>query len=581
MTAQKKSFVRPEFSPLSILRMVWKQKFLIGFFWVVVTAITVAVVYRLPAVYSAEATILVDSQKIPEKWISSTVSSDVQDRITSISQQILSAPRLRKLIDDFGLYREERKTKYPEEILMMMRRDISIRVDRGTGPSRQPGSFHVGYQGKNPVLVAQVANQIANFYIEENMKTREIQAEGTSEFIDSQLAEAKEKLETLEATVSEYKRKHNGELPQQENALMGTIGRLQMGLQANRDAINRAEDSKVVLENSLAMAENSVSDLLQASKSNRTAAALPAPANPALSEALGVKGPKPQKSSDVLQAQLDLLRIRYSDEHPDVKRLRAEIVRVKALEEKEAEQAALTPPPAKAKDKGGDAARVAAAAQGSKQAAPSVRDTAVIEQARERVSALKAQLALLNKDMDTRKAEQDRILHDMNVYQSRIDNLPIREQEMAKVLRDYEISKGNYSSLLSKKIAAEMATDMERRQKAERFTIIDPATVPFRPYKPDRPSLILLGSIVGMGLGLVVGLGKEFRKEALLGEWELPANIVVLGRLPMIHISAPGNSHSRPQGGLRNRVLARKWIVSSAVLSLLGIVAAYYVSHRF
>ena len=110
-------------------------------------------------------------------------------------------------------------------------------------------------------MVAQVTNRLANLYIDENLKTREVQAEGTSEFISTQLQEAKRKLDELEAAVSKYKLAHNGELPQQEAALIGTLSRLQSELEANRDAINRAEQAKLVLDNTLSTLESAASML--------------------------------------------------------------------------------------------------------------------------------------------------------------------------------------------------------------------------------------------------------------------------------------------------------------------------------
>ena len=253
----KTSIIRAEFSPLSVARMLWKRKYSIVLIWVAVSALGVYQVKRIPAVYSAEALVFIDSQKIPEKYVSSTVSTDVQSRFDSITQQILSRTRLTQIIRDFDLYHEERKVRYPEEILDLMRKDITITPVKGWR-GIQPGAFRVAYEGRNPVIVAGVANRIANLYVEENLKTREVQAEGTSEFLEAQLKDAKKGLDEMEAAVSAFKARHNGELPQQENALASALSRLQVELEANRDALNRAQESKVLLENSLSMAQETL-----------------------------------------------------------------------------------------------------------------------------------------------------------------------------------------------------------------------------------------------------------------------------------------------------------------------------------
>ena len=211
----------PGLMPLSILRTVWKHKIRIGLAWILFTACAIVVVRMLPTIYSSEAVILIDSQKIPEKYVSATVASDLDDRISTIRQTLLSGGNLKKMIDDFDLYAKERKTHFEEEILDMMRKDITITLDPvGTGMESGNGSsissmlkqgaqsavaFRIGYQGSDPELVMRVANRLTDLYIEANMKTRESQAAGTTAFLDTQLGEAKDRLAKLEAAVSAYK----------------------------------------------------------------------------------------------------------------------------------------------------------------------------------------------------------------------------------------------------------------------------------------------------------------------------------------------------------------------------------------
>ena len=258
----------PGLSRLSILRTIWKRKVRIVVTWVLFSACAFAIVRRLPAVYLSEAVILVDSQKIPEKFVSATVASDLDDRIATIREMLLSSGELKKVIDDFGLYREERKSHFEEEILDMMRKDITINVDpttnSGSGRDKRAPAFRIGYQGPDPQIVMRVANRLTDLYVEENLKTRENQAAGTSAFLDTQLREAKKRLDELEATVSAYKLQHNGELPQQEQSLSGMLSRLQTELEANRDAINRAQQTRIILESNLNAMEATLAAQTQA-----------------------------------------------------------------------------------------------------------------------------------------------------------------------------------------------------------------------------------------------------------------------------------------------------------------------------
>ena len=558
-------------SPLSIARMLWKRKLAIGIVWCAVSIVTPLVVSRIPSIYKAEAVILVDSQKIPDRYVSSTVVTDAQDRLATISQQILSSGRLQKVIEDLDLYHKERQTHYMEEILAMMRLDTEVTPEKAM--NGRTASFRVSYQGPEPAVVAQVANKIASLYVEENLKTREIQAQGTSEFIETQLKDAKQKLDGLEVAVSQYKLQHNGELPQQEGSLNGILSRLGVALEANRDALNRAQQQKAMLQDALSVASDS--ETIQLSEQARdlepVASAPVAPPFPS-----STLEPK-RKKSEELQAQLNDLRLRYSDSYPDVKRLRIRLEEAKLEEERKSAQ---EPPYVEPSHQ-----TLVAGAQKPKP--KRLTDSPELNQTRERIASLKSQLDLTNQELDVRKKEQQRILGDISVYQSRVNSLPIREQEMAGLTRDYEITKANYRSLLDKKIAAEMATDMERREKSERFTIVDPARVPARPFKPKREMLDIGGSLIGLALGLALGLGREFQEATLLGEWELPAGPSVLGRLPYIEITPnspilPSDKSDQSNGKRSRRV--RLAILSTALASVLALIAVaglHFVLHRF
>jgi succinoglycan biosynthesis transport protein ExoP len=154
------------------------------------------------------------------------------------------------------------------------------------------------------------------------------------------------------------------------------------------------------------------------------------------------------------------------------------------------------------------------------------------------VATLRAQAAAAAKDLEDRKTERAKILADINAYQGRVESLPVREQEMAGVLRDYQISKANYEQLLSKNLSADMSTDMEKRQKAEKFTVLDVARIPEKPFKPLRPLFYSGGIILALLIGVAAAFVRELKRNVILGEWELPQDITILGRVPRIEFSA-------------------------------------------
>lgn len=529
---------RAEFAPLTLVRMVGKHKLGVVLITLVLCAISVGIVMMIPATYRAEALILVDSQKIPERYVGSSVGTDLQDRLAAINQFILSSGNLNKLIADYGLYKDEKKNHVQEEIVEMMKSDIQIKVERGWVGNR-PGAFRIAYEGKAPTMVAEVTNKLANLYVTENLSNREAQARETQRFIASRLIEAEKNLKDMELKVSQYKLQHNGELPEQENTLNGALSRQQLELQGTQDAINRAQQNKVIIENALSMAESTLADLHRAASEQMAGG----------SSTLGAEPPK-RKASELLEDQLNVMRLRYSDDFPDVKRLETQIAKVKAAEAEESKKA-------------GPATRLAAAARpgGSRDAS---RD---MTQAQQRVEELRTQLKLTNRELEIRSAAQQRVLAAISVYEKHLSQIPVRQQEMEGLTRDYESAKAYYKRLTENKESAEMATEMEMQQVSEKFRVLDMARIPEKPYSPNRPLFAGIGCVVALLIGLAFAVVRELKTGCLLGEWELPAHVPAIGRVP--HIDFVG-SGSKPG-------FLRRALVSSAVISLaLVVVVGFY-----
>jgi len=541
----------------SLVRILWKRKVHVLLTWVILSAAVVAVVMLLPATYRAETLILVDQQKIPEKFVSATVNTELQDRLATISQQILSSTRLQEIIDNFKLYENERKTHVQEEIIDLMRGDIKVIPEKGWIQNR-PGAFRVSYEGRNPNVVAQVTNQIGNLFIEENLRSRETMAEGTSDFMKTQLEQAKKNLEEQEKKLSEFKLAYNGELPQQESGLTQELSRLEVQLQGNQDALNRANQNKITLESSISIAQSTEATLKRLIEAANELSTRPTP--PGQPGAVAA----PKKKSELLEEQLALLTVRYTPSHPDIRNLKLAIEQVKAQEAKD--EAAAKAAQSKDASQKEEAAKADLKDGAVKEPLPSNPEAVrALAAERERIGLLSAQVTTMNAELKTRQTDQQKILAQIDSVQARLRRLPMREQEMAEVTRDYQISKANYNSLQDKIFAADMATEMERRQKSERFTVLDPAQIPEKPVSPDRPLFAGLGSFAGLVLGVGFWLFCDIRKNKLLGEWELPDGAVVLGRVPHLGI---------PQDAGAGRFFQRGLVTASVTVAALGIASA-------
>src|SRR3989449_4582982 len=212
----------------------------------------------LPNIYRSTATVLVDRQQVPETFVQPTVTSALETRLHTISQEILSRSRLEALINRFGLYADQRKRVPSEEVIERMRKDIQLEL-KGVevkGARQATVAFTISYQGSEPATVSLVTNTLASFYIEENLKVRERQATGTAEFLKVQLGETKKRLDEQEGRVSAFKRRYLGELPEQMETNLATLERLHMQLRLNADNQTRAMERRAALASQLAEADS-------------------------------------------------------------------------------------------------------------------------------------------------------------------------------------------------------------------------------------------------------------------------------------------------------------------------------------
>lgn len=492
----------PRFHKLSLLHAVWRRKRLVSIIWALLATGAIFAVQSIQSTYRAEAIVLVDSQKIPEAFVSSTVNGELADRLALISENIMTSDRLLQIIGGFDLYRAERKHLTQEELLRKMRLDISIEFEKSwTGGRTQ--AFRLGYEGPNARVVTDVTNRLAGLYVAENARARENQAEETVDFLSRQLREAKQSLDDQERKVAEFKQGHNGSLPQQETSLLATLSNFNVELQGTQAAIARAQEAKLSLEASLSAAQASDAAL----RSSLT------------SEGRFDPGQNVVRRSEILAERLEGLRSRYTAEHPAIQQ--AEMQLHQAESEETRSRAA------RAASNSGSTPQLDVSNPRTGQVSPALL------QSRERIASLQAQLDVAKHQIESLDRQRHQTLAAIAQCEARIYKLPLVEQEMAGLKRNYDQSATAYNSLLQKKLAAGIATDMERSHKSERFTVIDPARIPHVPVKPKRLLFDIIGSVVALLLAMGVALTLHSLKQVFLGEWELPSDIRILGRVPL------------------------------------------------
>jgi len=468
-------------SGLDILLEVWsRRKWLAILVFTGPCAVIVSLAIALPNLYRSTATLLVQRPEVSEIFVKSSVTSELETRLHTISQEILSRSRLQELILRFDLYPEFRKRVSPEEVIDRMRRDIrmefkgrDIRMDsQAVAPQSERGAtiaFTLSFRGRDPETVATVTNTLASLFVGENLKLRKRQAAGTAKFLRVELEEMKRKLDKEERRLSEFKERHLGELPEQVAVNLTTLGRLNAELRLNKENQTRTMEwlEREKLAGQLALARQQYAD----------GTSLPP----------SVDSLVPDGDAEVLTARLAQfrlarlkqeltdLRARFSEKYPDVIRVKAEI-------------ASLERQLAAAESNDGSAAKADSQVNSSRP-----QDRKVHSEA--------------ERQLETLREEEKALRQAIDMYDRRVNASPRLEQEYQELFGDYKTMKDLYNTLLQRYQEALMAESIEHGRKGDQVRLLDPAILTTRPTAPNRLRLIFIGLILSMGLaGGVVGL---------------------------------------------------------------------------
>ena len=464
------------YKPEDILRILRRRIWLLVVPFAIVAAATAVVSRELPDMYRSDTLILVVPQRVPENFVKATVTTRIEDRLQSISQQILSRTRLERIIQDFNLYAAERKNGIMEDIVDKMRKDILVDVVKGD-------AFRVSYVGRDPRTVMKVTDRLSSLFIEENLRDREVLAEGTDQFLEAQLEDARRRLTEQEKKLEEYRKQYSGQLPSQMESNLQVIQGTSAQLQQLNESINRDRDHRLVVEREL-------NDLSAAA-----AAAAAAPQG----DGSATSGGTAAQQLAAAQAVLAQLELKLTPEHPDIKRLKRTIGDLQKKADQEALEAPVSP-----------------------DAAPR-RPASPAEAARlNKIGDLRAELEQLDRQIAYKQSEDKRLRGLVSGYQQRVEAAPTRESEITALTRDYATLQTSYQGLLAKKEDSKIAANLERRQIGEQFKLLDAARLPEKPYSPDRRMLNLLGIFGGLATGLaLIGLleylDRSFRTEEELG----------------------------------------------------------------
>jgi|HubBroStandDraft_6_1064221.scaffolds.fasta_scaffold01375_9 succinoglycan biosynthesis transport protein ExoP len=465
------------------LRMFKRRKWFAIITVFSVALATAAVAYLIPNSYKATTVILVDPQKVPDYYVNSTVTISVVDRLATLRQQILSETRLTQVIEEMGLYKDLKKKEPQEELVKRMQKDIVVELAPTGHPEKSLGAFSVSYLNPNPAVAAQVTNRLASLFIEENIKDREQSVEGTADFLTKELEDAHKDLTEKEAQITALKTKNVGELPESEGTQVQALNSLQIELQGEREAVNQAHQQKVYLESLLG--------------DNPSVVNLDADETPELALM--------QSQLAQQESELDTLRKRYGPGYPEVVKKNAEI---KDLQSRMAN------------------------AEKENAARPKVKPTPV----KSRNPVVESQLSRLDDEIRQHEKRQHDIEQQITVRQAQLERIPIFQQQISAVMRDYQAAQDHYKYLLERKFSADMASDLETRQKGERFEVLDAAQVPDKPDTPNRPLINGIGLLGGLMVAFVGALALEILDPSVKTEREVINELQapIFGEIPWL-----------------------------------------------
>lgn len=509
-----------QYTPEDIAAVAWRRKWIVVSVVSLVTTAAIAVSMQLPDLYRSETLILVVPQRVPESYVRSTVTMRIEDRLRSLRQQILSRSNLERIITDFQLFDADVQKRPMEVIVEEMRQRVVVDTVR-------EDTFQVSYISEVPRTSMIVTDRLAAMFIEENLRDRGLLADGTNEFLESQLDVARKRLVGHEQKLEEYRRRNSGELPSQLQSNLQVIESTQNQIQNLNESINRDRDRRLVMERSLADADNTT----------------PIEPGNARSGVLDTPEVRAIDQLELARGELRDLLLRLKPEHPDV------VAKTRTIKQLEA--------------------KVQGSSSGSGTAArnePYLSGSELVRRARGR--QIQQEMAKLDEQITNKEADMRELRQRMSDYQRRVDAVPGHESELTGLMRDYDTLQKVYADLLAKKENSQISANLERQQVGEQFKVIDPARLPEEPFSPNRLRISLIAAALGLFLAVAVLGVIEYRDMTLRTEDEIVRTLVlpVIAAIPLMTAIADARRRAR------NRVL----LGAATAMTVVGLTIAVW-----
>lgn len=453
--------------------------------------IALTAAYMLPKRYTSQTMVLVEQPTVDPTIVQPVISEDLNRRLAAMKEQILSRTRLQPIIEKFGLYAEDRGRVHIEDLVERLRTAVDIKPLEPTPgtQSRQLPGFYVNVTFDNPHTAQQICTEITSMFLEQDARERMGQASETTSFLSQQLVEAKKNLDDQDEKLAKFKRQYLGSLPEDEQGNLNILTTKNSQLEANMQSLSRAQQDKALSESLLSQQEATWKATQSGQKSPETA----------------------EQQLSALEDQLSTLQARYTDEHPDVIKLKNQIEELK-------KRMAETP---KTKTPENDASQ-----------AKAVEPPQILQL---RIKLRQDQMSIT--DLTRR---QGQIQEEIRQLEARVQASPVVEQQLKELTRNYQTAQEFYNELLKKRQSAGVAGDLVKQQQSEQFRVYDPPSLPDKPSFPKKANFAGggLGGGFALGLGILFLIAVNDQSMYTERDVELALKLPVLGLLPTLDMTA-------------------------------------------
>jgi uncharacterized protein involved in exopolysaccharide biosynthesis len=482
---------------------------------VVICVATFLVCLKIPNRYTSQTLVLVEEQRVPDSIVKTTVTGELNARLASMQEQILSRTRLQPIVERFGLFNDDLTMEDRVNDLRKVILVTPVRPMAETRADQLPG-FYITVTLNDARVAQQICSNLTSMFMEENLHNRQQQAQSTTDFLAKQLADAKQRLDEQDEKFAAFKQAHAGEMPDEEQTNLNLLMSLNTQLEGVNQALTRAQQDKSIEETLLAQ-------VLQASKEP----------GKEVSKDLVSRAALNQQLQQLQTEQLELETI-YTDGHPDVIKKKAEIDQLK---KRIAEADSSTDPSGTAEAdslktvdidalgvSNGDASKnnvldiTPKTAPADSKADNRPSDPTASKVTSPQLQRLRMELYLTDQMIREKTKQDEELRAKIRNYEARVRVTPLVEEQFKQLTRNYQTALEFYNDLLKKQDASAMATDLERRQQGETFEVLDPASLPEKPSFPNRRLFVGGGFAGGLGFGIALTLVLEFRDKSLRSE---------------------------------------------------------------